>query len=169
MLAINYTLPMIIAPQYGHFGNQMYCSRNLSGTGLADCTKHPEFLRPCTEEASTDICTPTVASSFMNRVTLNFPFFGVFMLWSQFVFLGVFILTALTSLVRTPTAAGMDAEGDLAEEEEEEEEEGLLEESRRRFGATWNDLNHGHATGDSGSEAAGGVSRTRVAQQTQNV
>ena len=166
MLAINYALPMIIAPQYGHFGNQMYCSRNFSVTGLAGCTKHPEFLAPCTEESSTDICTPTVASSFMNRVTLNFPFFGVFMLWSQFVFLGVFILTALTSLVRTPTANSMSAEDDLAEDEEEEE--GLLEESRRRLGAVWNDFSHAHGAGDSGSEA-GSASGARVQRQTQNV
>ena len=153
---------MVIAPQYGHFGSQMYCSRNPAGTTLADCTNHPEFLLPCTEESDTKICTPTVASSFMNRVTLNFPFFGVFMLWSQFVFLGVFILTALTSLVRTPTAAGIDAEDELAEEEAEEE--GLLEESRRRLGAAWSDFSRGHGSTDSGGEAGS------VAQQhTQSV
>ena len=166
MLAISYALPMVIAPQYGHFGSQMYCSRNPSDTSLADCTDHPEFLLPCTEKSSTDICTSTVASSFMNRVTLNFPFFGIFMLWSQFVFLGVFILTVLTSLVRTPTATGMGAEDELAEEEAEEE--GLLEESRRRLGAAWSDFSRGHGIADSGSEA-GSVSGTRVQQHTQNV
>lgn len=81
------------------------------------------------------------------------------------MFLGVFILTALTSLVRTPTANSMNAEDDLAEEEEEEE--GLLEESRRRLGAVWNDFSHVHGTGDSGSEA--GSASGAVQRQTQNV
>ncbi|KAF8425720.1 LMBR1 domain-containing 1, partial [Tirmania nivea] len=148
VLAINYALPMIIAPQYGHYGGQLYCSRNPTGTGPADCANHPEFLRPCTEESNTDICTPTVVSTFINRVTLNFPFFGAFAFWAQFAFLGLFLVTALTNLVRTPRGVGIDA----AEEEfaEEEEEESLLGESRRRFGAAWNDMRNANEDGDGG-------------------
>ncbi|RPB18980.1 hypothetical protein L211DRAFT_671042 [Terfezia boudieri ATCC MYA-4762] len=149
VLAINYALPMVIAPQYGHYGGQLYCFRNPTGTGPADCTNHPEFLRPCTEESSADICTPTVVSTFINRVALNFPFFGAFAFWAQFVFLGVFLVAALTNLVRTPRGVGMDE----AEEEfaEEEEEESLLGESRRRLGAAWDDMRNANEGGSGGS------------------
>lgn len=51
-------------------------------------------------------------------------------------------MTALTSLVRTPREV-VDSEDD--EFAEEEEEESLLGESRRRFGAAWDDLRDGSA------------------------
>jgi LMBR1 domain-containing protein 1 len=139
VLAINYALPMIIAPQYGHFGGQVYCTKMVNGSTHADCTDFPQFLAICTESANTKICTPTVVSTFINRVTLNFPFFGAFAFWAQIVFLGIFILTSITSIIKAPKALGADADDDEFAEEEEEEES-LLEGSRRRMGAAWEDI-----------------------------
>ncbi|KAF8477481.1 LMBR1-like membrane protein-domain-containing protein [Kalaharituber pfeilii] len=152
VLAINYALPMIIAPQYGHFGGQKYCSRTVQGHPV-DCTHHPEFLLSCTEESDTGICTPTVVSTFINRVTLNFPFFGIFSFWAQFAFLGIFIVTAITSLVRTPRPLSKDDDDEFAEEEEEES---LLGSSRRRVGAAWEDF------------ASSGAANTAVGSRSQS-
>lgn len=137
VLAINYALPIIIAPQYGHYGGQVYCNRSTNGSAPLSCIDHPEYLLSCTESANTSICTPTVVSTFINRITLNFPAFGIFTFWAQFVFLAVFLLTAVTSLVRAPKAIGDDIDED---ELDEEEEESLLAGSRRRLGAAYTDF-----------------------------
>lgn len=161
VLAINYSLPMIIAPQYGHYGGQLFCSRNFSSRGhvSAGCTNHPEFLQPCTEKSNINICTPTVVSTFINRVTLNFPFFGAFAFWAQFAFLGVFIVTTLTSLIRTPKGAGIDdAEDEFAEEEEEES---LLGASRRRLDVAWEDIRNGSVSSIGGSRSRTPVGGTQ--------
>ena len=93
VLAINYALTMIVAPQYAIFGPQTYCDRQPKHPGRKrDCSNHPEQVLPCSvssdSPAAAEICTPSVVSTFLNRITVNFPFFGIVDFWAQFVFLG---------------------------------------------------------------------------------
>lgn len=93
ILALNYSISMIVAPQYATFGPQTFCDRP---PGLAgeqpDCSNTPDLIKPCSEladnSAAKQVCTPTVASTILNRVTLSFPFFGIIFFWAQFIFLG---------------------------------------------------------------------------------
>jgi LMBR1 domain-containing protein 1 len=93
ILALNYSIAMVVAPQYATFGPQTYCDR-APGTfiGQSDCSNSKELIKPCSEVAKNptaqQVCTPSVASTFLNRVTLNYPFFGVVFFWAQFFFLG---------------------------------------------------------------------------------
>lgn len=93
VLAINYSVAMMVAPQYATFGPQTYCDRPAHHPGeQPDCSKHRSAIKPCSELADNpvakDVCTPSVVSTFINRVTINFPFFGVVDFWAQFAFLG---------------------------------------------------------------------------------
>ncbi|OAG35820.1 hypothetical protein AYO21_09977 [Fonsecaea monophora] len=140
-LAINYSIAMMVAPQYATFGPQTFCDHPLKHPGeQPDCTDHPQHIIPCTEStenpAARNVCTPSVVSTFLNRVTVNFPFFGVVDFWAQFVFLGIFLLGFIILLFRTPKLSDPDSE----EDELEEEEEGLLASTGRRFDATWQDI-----------------------------
>ncbi|ETI22712.1 hypothetical protein G647_06788 [Cladophialophora carrionii CBS 160.54] len=140
-LAINYSIAMMVAPQYATFGPQTFCDHPPKHPGeQPDCTDHKQHIIPCTEStgnpAARNVCTPSVVSTFLNRVTVNFPFFGVVDFWAQFVFLGIFLLGFVILLFRTPKLSDPDAE----EDELEEEEEGLLASTGRRFDATWQDI-----------------------------
>jgi LMBR1 domain-containing protein 1 len=93
VLAINYSVAMLIAPQYATFGSQKYCDRLPKHPGeQPDCTHHQSAIKWCSEIADTPqadaVCTPSVVSNFINRVSVNFPFFGVILFWAQFAFLG---------------------------------------------------------------------------------
>ncbi|TVY45952.1 putative lysosomal cobalamin transporter [Lachnellula subtilissima] len=141
MLAINYALAMIIAPQYAIYGAQTFCSNpTRHPDDQPDCSNHKELIKPCSElsseYASKNVCTPSVVSTFLNRVTVNFPFFGALAFWAQFAFLAVFLIVFLTALFRTPK---LDI-SQLDEDAEADEEEGLLASTSRRFGATWQDI-----------------------------
>lgn len=150
MLAINYSLAMIVAPQYAIYGAQTFCSNPTRFPGdQPDCSKHPELVKPCTELStdvgSKNVCTPSVVSTFLNRVTANFPVFGALAFWAQFAFLAVFLIVFVTSLFRTPK---LDL-SQLDQDAEADEEEGLLASTGRRFGATWQDI-RGKATKPAG-------------------
>ncbi|CAK7565510.1 MAG: hypothetical protein SEPTF4163_003427 [Sporothrix epigloea] len=141
ILAINYAVAMLVAPQYASFGTQTFCMNPPLHPGeQPNCTGHPDWIKPCSEayeeRAAKDVCTPTVMSTFLNRVTLNWPVFGAVDFWAQFAFLGVFLVVFATSLFRTPrlNLSAIDAEAEV------DEEEGLLASTGRRFGATWQDL-----------------------------
>jgi len=141
MLAINYSIAMIVAPQYAIYGAQTFCSnRTRFPDDQPDCSKHPELIKSCSELSSDisakNVCTPSVVSTFLNRVTVNFPFFGALCFWAQFAFLGVFLIVFLLSLFRTPK---LDL-SEIDEDAEADEEEGLLASTGRRFGATWQDI-----------------------------
>jgi LMBR1 domain-containing protein 1 len=156
MLAINYSLVMIVAPQYGIYGAQTFCSfPTKHPDDQPDCSNHPEKIKPCTElsEAygSQNVCTPSVVSTFLNRVTVNFPVFGAIAFWAQFAFLAVFLIVFVTSLFRTPK---LDI-NQFDEDAEADEEEGLLASTGRRFGATWQDI-RGKAKTTNGSGAHNG-------------
>lgn len=92
-LALNYSISMIVAPQYATYGSQTFCDTiSYIPFKHPDCTHHPELIKPCSETAqkvsAKVICTPSVVSTFLNRIALNFPFFTIVDYWSQFVFLG---------------------------------------------------------------------------------
>jgi LMBR1 domain-containing protein 1 len=156
-LALNYSIAMMVAPQYATFGPQTFCDHPPRHPGeQPDCTNHTRHIVPCSERtdnpAAKNVCTPSMVSQFLNRVTVNFPFFGAVDFWAQFVFLGVFLLVFLLMLFRTPKMAEDDDEDAL-----EEEEEGLLASTGRRFGATWQDITGrvGRVNKSSGAAAAG--------------
>jgi len=75
-------------------------------------------------------------STFINRVTVNFAFFGVVDFWAQFFFLAVYLIVFVTTLFRAPKLDTAQIDEDL----EEEEEEGLLASTGRRFNASWQDI-----------------------------
>jgi len=160
-LAMNYSIAMMVAPQYATFGPQTYCAHppRLPGD-QPDCSSHRNHIIACSEReesaAAKNVCTPSVASNFLNRVTVNFPFFGVVDFWAQFVFLGVFLIAFVLLLFRTPKL------GDPEDDEDaiEEEEEGLLASTGRRFGATWQDIT-GRAPHPSNGQVAGRGGRDR--------
>jgi LMBR1 domain-containing protein 1 len=141
MLAVNYSITMIVAPQYAIYGAQTFCPNPTDHPDdQPNCSEHPELVKPCSElssdHSSKYVCTPTVASTFLNRVTFNFPFFGGLAFWAQFAFLGVFLIVFGTSLFRAPKLNT----SQLDEDAEADEEEGLLASTGRRFGATWQDI-----------------------------
>lgn len=93
ILALNYSISMIVAPQYATFGPQTFCDRAPGPTGeQPDCSNTKDLIKPCSEladnSAAKQVCTPSVASTILNRVTLSFPFFGIIFFWAQFIFLG---------------------------------------------------------------------------------
>jgi LMBR1 domain-containing protein 1 len=140
VLALNYALTMIVAPQYSTFGAQTFCDRPSQGDLQPDCSNHRKAIKPCSERndnpVSHLVCTPTVVSTFLNRIAVNFPFFGVVEFWAQFAFLGIFLIVFLVMLFRVPRLDEEQLDDDLREEEEE----GLLASTGRRFGATWQDI-----------------------------
>jgi len=155
MLAVNYSIAMIVAPQYAIYGAQTFCSNPTNHPDdQPDCSNHKNLIRPCSELSeeygSGKVCTPSVVSTFLNRVTVNFPFFGALIFWAQFAFLAVFLIVFITSLFRTPKLNL----SELDEDVEVDEEEGLLASTGRRFGATWQDI-RGKTKNSSSSGAAG--------------
>lgn len=93
VLAINYALAMIVAPQYAHFGPQTFCDRPLRHPDdQPDCSEHHNAIKPCTEvttsQAAANVCTPSVGSQFIDRITVNFSFFGAVDFWAQTAFFG---------------------------------------------------------------------------------
>ncbi|KAI0014858.1 hypothetical protein F4780DRAFT_153066 [Xylariomycetidae sp. FL0641] len=144
MLAINYAVAMLVAPQYASYGTQTFCDLPVRHPGdQADCRDHRDAVKPCSEWVgghtggiAQNVCTPTVMSTFLNRVTLNWPVFGAIDFWAQFAFLGVFLIVFLTAMFRTPRLDVAQIDDDA----EADEEEGLLASTGRRFGATWQDI-----------------------------
>ncbi|EMC95319.1 hypothetical protein BAUCODRAFT_578008 [Baudoinia panamericana UAMH 10762] len=141
VLALNYSLAMIVAPQYATFGPQTFCDRpSHHPDEQPDCSHHRNAVKPCSERADNPVshlvCTPSVVSTFLNRITVNFPFLGVVDFWAQFAFLGIFIIVFIVMLFRVPKLDEREMDDDLREEEEE----GLLGATGRRFGATWQDI-----------------------------
>ncbi|KAL4912182.1 hypothetical protein BDW62DRAFT_30421 [Aspergillus aurantiobrunneus] len=141
ILALNYSISMIVAPEYATFGPQTFCDRSPNTSEMQpDCTRTKQFIKPCSEAINSDaakrICTPSVASTFLNRVTLNFPLFGAIFFWAQFAFGGIYLLALFTSLLRSPKLD----ERQLDEDAESAEEEALLASSRRNVNAQWQDV-----------------------------
>jgi len=140
-LALNYALAMIVAPQYATFGAQKFCDRpSHHPDQQPDCSNHHKAVKSCSERADNPlanlVCTPSVLSTFLNRITANFPFLGLIDFWAQFAFLGIFLVVFVVMLFRVPKLDEEEMDDDLREQEEE----GLLASTGRRFGATWQDI-----------------------------
>ena len=93
VLALNYSIAMIVAPGYTHFGPQTYCDRPpRHPTEQPDCSNHKGAIKHCSElansQAALNVCTPSVVSTFLDRSTVNFSFFGDVDFWAQIAFLG---------------------------------------------------------------------------------
>ncbi|RYP20901.1 hypothetical protein DL765_002551 [Monosporascus sp. GIB2] len=156
-LAINYAIAQLVAPQYATYGTQTFCDLPpRHADEQPDCTNRLEAVKPCSEWVnslhSTQVCTPTVMSTFLNRININWPVFGAIDFWAQFAFLGVFLVVFLTSLFRTPK---LDL-SELDEQAEADEEEGLLASTGRRFGATWQDITGRAGRTTNGTDAGRG-------------
>lgn len=156
MLAINYSIAMIVAPQYAIYGPQTFCTNPPKHPGeQPDCSDRRDRIKPCSElsdeKDSGSICTPSVVSTFLNRVTINFPYFGALDFWAQFAFMAVFLIVFLTALFRTPKLDLSELDADA----EADEEEGLLATTGRRFGATWQDITGRTKTKSSGPGGRG--------------
>ena len=141
ILGINYAIAALVAPQYSIYGTQTFCDNPPRHPGdQPDCSKHSDLIKPCSEvedkAAASTVCTPSVMSTFLNRMTFNWPVFGAIIFWAQFAFLAVFLIVFLTALFRTPKLNL----SEFDEEAEADEEEGLLASTGRRFGATWQDI-----------------------------
>lgn len=125
VIALNYSLTMVVAPQYAHYGNQRYCNHTVGDFGeVRDCSKYPELILPCTSAADAEeVCTPAVVSTFINRITLAFPFFGEVAFWGQFAFLGVWLLAGVAGSLLRPKLDETGGDDD----DEVDETTGLLE------------------------------------------
>lgn len=157
ILAINYAVAMLIAPQYATFGTQTFCTNEPERPGAQPiCERHSQLIRSCSEaldaKHARDVCTPSVMSTFLNRINITWPFFGIVDFWAQYAFLGVFLIVFVTALFRAPRTGIADMDDDA----EADEEESLLATTGRRFGATWQDLR-----GKPGSGGHGGGGATR--------
>ncbi|KAL2814742.1 hypothetical protein BJX63DRAFT_391412 [Aspergillus granulosus] len=141
ILALNYTISMVVAPQYATFGRQTFCDRSPDSSGrLPDCRETKHLVKPCSEAVGNDaaqgVCTPSVASTLLNRLMMRFPFFGVIFFWAQFAFLGIYLLALVASLLRS---SKLD-EQQLDEDAENAEEEALLTSNRRRADTQWQNV-----------------------------
>jgi LMBR1 domain-containing protein 1 len=92
-LGLNYSISMVVSPQYATFGAQTFCDHAPGPPlDLPVCSNNKCIVKPCSEladnPAAQRVCTSSIGSTFLNRVTLNFPFFGAVFFWAQFVFLG---------------------------------------------------------------------------------
>ncbi|KAF7728493.1 hypothetical protein EC973_006046 [Apophysomyces ossiformis] len=130
LLALNYTITTVVAPEYAHFGSQVYCNQTIGG--IRDCSDRADLIVPCDITGPTDICTPTVSSTLIDRIIVNTPFFGMLFYYSQWAFLGVFILGFVIAILRRPRN-NVDAESD--DLMDAEEEQGLLNARQRRYGS----------------------------------
>ena len=93
ILAINYAVAMMVAPQYAHYGSQTFCDLPLRHpSDQPDCSQNHSRIRHCSErstsQAAINVCSPSVVSTFLDRITVNYSFFGVVCFWAQFAFLG---------------------------------------------------------------------------------
>ncbi|KAF5020948.1 hypothetical protein F66182_7029 [Fusarium sp. NRRL 66182] len=162
ILATNYGLAMMVAPQYSTYGTQTFCTNEPKQPGeQPDCRGHSDMIHACSEalkyKHAKDVCTPSVMSTFLNRITITWPFFGLVDFWAQFAFLAVFLVVFVTALFRTPKLNL----SQIDEEAEADEEESLLASTGRRFGATWQDVRgkvsssgDGSANNGNGSQSA---------------
>lgn len=79
VFALNYSIAMMVAPQYATFGPQTYCDRPTHHPDTQpDCSEHHKAIKPCSEAADNPVahmvCTPSVVSTFLNRIVSCSPF-----------------------------------------------------------------------------------------------
>ncbi|KAI8050993.1 hypothetical protein BDF22DRAFT_694291 [Syncephalis plumigaleata] len=116
LLALNYTMTTVVAPQYTQFGSQHYCNHTIA-TGVRDCTDYPQLIIPCDVEGPVDICTPTVLSTFIYRIIVSLPTMGILFFNAQWVFLATFGLGLLYRIMRDHITCGRPEASSDGEEE----------------------------------------------------
>ncbi|KAK9475083.1 uncharacterized protein V1510DRAFT_409983 [Dipodascopsis tothii] len=163
VLAINYTFTTIIAPDYSRYGNQRFCFTTVDGlygvAGACDpgqlvtCAEasaalllQPAYQTPVVEDPAAgyanatayfyQACRQTAVTTFLDRVVVNFPWFGLWSFWAQFGFFGVFLLALIVAIVRRPSFNSYDADDD----DDDEEQQSLLGRTSARLSSTWDDL-----------------------------
>ncbi|KAK9240450.1 hypothetical protein V1525DRAFT_336798 [Lipomyces kononenkoae] len=104
------------------------------------------------------VCRQTVVSTFIDRVSVNYPWFGLFSFWAQFGFIGVFLIAVIVAIVRRTSWNSFDADED--EVDRPEEAQGLLSRTRakwtNRLNATWDDLTNRAQIADQASRLLSG-------------
>ncbi|KAF4124811.1 hypothetical protein GMORB2_3650 [Geosmithia morbida] len=153
ILGINYAVATMMAPQYAMYGTQTFCTNGPAYPGAQpDCSNNKDMVLPCSEAlkhpAAKDVCTPSVMSTFLNRITVTWPLFGVIDFWAQFAFLGIFFIVLVTAVIRTPKLNL----AEIDEDAETNEQESLLAATGRRFGATWQDVRGSRGSGERSSD-----------------
>lgn len=139
-LALNYSFTNVIAPQYAHYGRQVYCDHT-ELDGRINCIGFEDMIKPCTENSNGNariVCVDTVISTLFNRIQYDFPFFGAASFLVQFVYLGIFTLVVIITLIRTPRLST-----DRDEYDSDSENESLLAHMGRRFVSAVDDV-RGH-------------------------
>ncbi|KAL0088617.1 hypothetical protein F4703DRAFT_1847384 [Phycomyces blakesleeanus] len=100
LLAANYSIVSFIAPAYAHFGSQVYC--NSEEGDVRDCSLDVDLIVPCDIYGPTDICTPTVISTSIDRISFNSPRVSAVYYYSHWVFVVTYVAGFVMSLVRKP-------------------------------------------------------------------
>lgn len=85
---------------------------------------------PLTPNTLIEICTPTVSSTLIDRITLNTPLFGLIFYYSQWIFLLSVLLGFIISLFKSPISQDTII-NEIEASEIEAEEQGLLDGSSR--------------------------------------
>lgn len=88
------------------------------------------------------VCRQTLVSTFIDRVIVNYPWFGLWSFWAQFGFVGIFFIAVIVAVIRKPSWDSYDADDDF--EDVPEERQGLLSRTAAkwssRVNSTWDDL-----------------------------
>ncbi|KAL5615016.1 hypothetical protein BROUX41_005081 [Berkeleyomyces rouxiae] len=141
ILAINYSLVTMIVPQYAIYGTQTVCTS--SGFNPLGCLGQPEMVVPCSDilkvsGRAAHVCTPSVMSAFIHKLTSTWPLFGLVDFWAQFAFLAVFLFALIIVSARSPKLNL----SEIDEDAENDEEERLLARSApaETYGGTWRDI-----------------------------
>ncbi|KKA26289.1 hypothetical protein TD95_000088 [Thielaviopsis punctulata] len=164
ILAINYSLVAMIAPQYALYGTQMVCTASTANP--LGCIGQPELIVPCTTievHQGNSVCTPSVISTFINKIIITWPLFGAIEFWSQFGFMGVFVLALFVTCVRGPRLNLSQVDEDA----EEDEEERLLARSPEEYGGTWADIS-GRARSKNSSPSSSNAERVSQAEESRS-
>ncbi|KAK9468586.1 hypothetical protein V1512DRAFT_257444 [Lipomyces arxii] len=89
------------------------------------------------------VCRQTIVSTFIDRVIVNFPWFGLFSFWAQWGFVGVFFIAVIVAIIRRPSWDSYDADYD-EDDGTPEENQGLISRTAakwsNRLNTTWDDL-----------------------------
>ncbi|KAK9462800.1 uncharacterized protein V1516DRAFT_671161 [Lipomyces oligophaga] len=90
----------------------------------------------------TQVCRQTIVSAFIDRIIVNYTWFGLWSFWSQWGFIGVFFVALGIAFYRRPSWDSYDADDD--DDFAPEERQGLISRTAakwsNRLNNTWDDL-----------------------------
>ncbi|KAK9476936.1 hypothetical protein V1514DRAFT_369199 [Lipomyces japonicus] len=88
-------------------------------------------------------CRQTQVSTFIDRIIVNFPWFGLWSFWAQFGFVGIFLISVIVAIARRPSFDNYDADFDENEPLPTEQQSFFSRTSANissRLNSTWDDL-----------------------------